>query len=307
MTDPFSTTGWTNFVPTGINDNGMIIGTATYTPAPPVAVYAPEYGTWLVPVSVDTRQAGNYGVAAVQTELAVDADRNGTIVLASENNTKKDAQGKNYVDANGNPVDKTTQALPFRFWINDDEDVTTPSVLWSDDDPEAIPATHADKSNRVIDSPRDLEDMSRLWFYTKGFNQDIHDGKTYVGLKWQNVTSGTTPAIRLFAAKETDGGLQYLKNAAVAHQQASDPYRMCPLDDSVPNTPLIPPDAIDAVKPSDRPADFIFKPSAFASLSESNPKTFFLFEGVSEGKGQLTVVFLKKNGVDFPRFDGHGG
>ena len=43
---------------------------------------------------------------------------------------------------------------------------------------------------------------------------------------------------------------------------------------------------------------FIFKPDFWGGLTQEDPKKCLLFEGVSEGKGELTLVFLDQNGSE---------
>jgi hypothetical protein len=109
----------------------------------------------------------------------------------------------------------------------------------------------------------------------------------YIGLKWENV-GDTPPSIRLFRSADTSGGLGHIKDATIAATQASD-FSSCLIDANFVST------GIDQVKPTDRLADFIFTKHSFADLDKSQSKLFLLFEGVSEGKGELRLVFLKKN------------
>lgn len=46
---------------------------------------------------------------------------------------------------------------------------------------------------------------------------------------------------------------------------------------------------------------FVIPPRYFSHLSDVQPKTFFLFEGVSAGKGQLKLVILKKENGAYVR------
>ena len=49
--------------------------------------------------------------------------------------------------------------------------------------------------------------------------------------------------------------------------------------------------------PTGGAADFVFPTSVWTNLSDTAPKTYFLFEGSSEGLGQLEIVFLQQDGV----------
>ena len=164
---------------------------------------------------------------------------------------------------------------------------------------------HHDSDDRIINSPRDCEDLTRLWLDTGNLAKYLTDGTTdlYLGLKWSN-TAGTKPSIRLFRSVDATGGLGHIKNAKTAALQASgfpdsvNSPNYCLLDATAPDYAPIPSDAIDQVQPTDRPADFIFKKSAYTDPNDVfGPKLkriFLLFEGVAEGKGELRLVLLKK-------------
>jgi len=178
------------------------------------------------------------------------------------------------------------------FWLNDDQDVQDGLswVFW-DHPPEVVPPKKPDYQSNTIVSTRDLEDWTRLWFFTKGFNDAISAGTIKVGLKWKNVDSGTTPGIKIVKATDTDGGIEYIQSISSATTQAtSSGSPRSVLKDGNDNTTT-------NIVPTSNAADFVFPTSVWSSLSESAPKTYFLFEGTSEGKGQLEVVFLKSDGT----------
>jgi hypothetical protein len=207
-------------------------------------------------------------------EVYVDANRDGKIVMANDPNDPAN------VDANGNPlpVDTTSSAKPFRFWVNNDEDVPGTGST-----PETVPATTPDWQSDSIVSQRDLEDWTRLWIYTKGLNTAIKAGTIKVGLKWKNVTG--TPGIKIADARDSDGGLEYLTDttrasAQVTTLEASDVWFST------------------NITPSGTAADFIFQASTWNNLSDTAPTTHFLFEGTGKGKGQLVVVFLKSDNTE---------
>jgi hypothetical protein len=220
-------------------------------------------------------------------ELAVDADRDGTIKLSTEDST-----------------DTTSSEKPYRFWINDDDDTTNGSPLWSDLDPEFYPPRRADSADRVITSARDCEDLTRIWMNLSGLTDSIKNasGDLYVGLKWKNV-GVTRPAIRLFRSADSTGGLGHIKDATIARLQANNVdsrrFDFCIVHADYANLTLDPiesnPD-IDqiATVPGDRVVDLVLPKSVFADLSESQPVAHLLFEGVQEGKGELALVVLRK-------------
>jgi hypothetical protein len=230
----------------------------------------------------------NHAVLLATPQLAVDANRDGQITF--------------------DDTDKTTAAKPYRFWLNDDQDESQPSDTFTEDEPEIYEdhPKHHDLDDRIINNSRDCEDLTRLWLDTGNLANYLTDGATdlYLGLKWIN-TEGTKPSIRLFRSVDAIGGLGHIKNAKTAALQASgfpnsvDSPNHCLLDVTAPDFAPIPSDAIDQVQPTDRLADFIFKKSAFTDPNDVfGPKLkriFLLFEGVAEGKGELRLVFLKKN------------
>ena len=259
LTDP----SWQVFRAVGINNEGLILAYAT------------------------SAKQEQHAVLLIPGALRVDANRDGQI------------------DDND---DITSAATPYRFWLNDDQDESTKDWKWTEEDPEIYesPQKHRDSDDQIINSPRDCEDLSRLWLDTGAFANYLSagSGDIYVGLKWKN-TAGTSPAIRLFRSMDTSGGLGHIKDARAAALQASElsnPIQSpnhCLLDATAPDFAPIPSNAIDRVEPTGRPADFIFKKNAFTDPNDVfGPKLkrlFLLFEGVTEGKGELRLVLLKKN------------
>jgi hypothetical protein len=211
----------------------------------------------------------DHAALLVTAQLAVDANHDGGIMF--------------------DDADLTTQNKPYRFWLNDDMDESKSSSLFSEDEPEVYPPSRPDSGDRAINSARDCEDLTRLWLDAGNLADYLKDAANdlYIGLKWENV-GDTPPSIRLFRSADTSGGLGHIKDATIAATQASD-FSSCLIDANFVST------GIDQVKPTDRLADFIFTKHSFADLDKSQSKLFLLFEGVSEGKGELRLVFLKKN------------
>ncbi|MBX7157163.1 MAG: alpha/beta hydrolase [Verrucomicrobiae bacterium] len=203
----------------------------------------------------------------IPVELGVDANRDGKIVLLNE---------KDKPDNVGEEVDQTKPDKYFRFWANEDDDTDN-----EDENSDSIPIVFKDSDDINIDSKRDLEDFSRLWVYLKGVHEMVKgEDAMLVGLKWKDTTGN--PAIRLFEAYEQDGGTNYLSNDSVATQQRQGKY----------GTAVQNQNGEAVVSGSDI---FIFYPEVWEQLDEENYKKYFLFEGVSEGKGKLQIVFLDKN------------
>jgi hypothetical protein len=221
-------------------------------------------------------------------KLAVDANRDGTITF----------------DA----ADATSASAPYRFWLNDDDDHTYSSAAWwSDLDPEHFPARRADSDDQIVNSPRDCEDLARMWINAAGLIDTVKDPSSdlYLGLKWKN-TNGTHPCIRLFRSADTNGGLGYIKDATIGLQQATitppggvGALRSC-LGDADAATVSNPPaefpwtSGITQVEPIVRDADFIFRKDALTDVFGNRTTGYLLFEGVQEGKGELMLVVVRK-------------
>lgn len=201
-----------------------------------------------------------------------------------------DANCDETVDDTG-ASDSATEERPFRFWLNDDNDRavlhtwtngSTFTELEQDD--EAV-SNDSDKNcyDVVINGERDLEDLARLWISTSGLNASFKSGDLQLGLKWTDISDGD-PAIRLFHAVEANGGNGYLFNPSTATAQvdqtaATGAHGL----------------AVGSVIQGTDPV--ILPQSLFADLTEAQPKTYLLFEGVEAGKGQLKLVILDKNGT----------
>lgn len=196
--------------------------------------------------------------------LAVDANRDGTIKLASE-------------DAS----DATSAVNPYRFWLNDDDDGNA-----LNDEQEVYGGTAKDYESRGdfgIASKRDLEDFARLWLSAKGMTAALKNGELQLGFKWADGYTGT-PKINLYLHYEADGGTKYLTDTPIAIGQASNPW----------SATLVSTTTKNLVAPGDV---FVLKKEVFASLTEELPTAHFLFEGAGEGKGQMQMMILDRNGV----------
>ncbi len=179
------------------------------------------------------------------------------------------------VDANrdgqiqlGRARDITQANAPFRFWCNDDNDGTGNGT-------EALGGAE-DSSDNEIRSKRDLEDFARLWLRVGGLHKEIADGKVRIGLKWRD---SSDPSIQVYRAAESNGRTRYLERNGPATSQISGDYKIAKA-------------TVTGTGPAMFPTD------VFANLSDQRPNTYFLFEGVSEGKGQLVVTLHTANGTE---------
>ncbi len=217
-------------------------------------------------------------------QLAVDADRDGQISFAGS--------------------DATSAPAPYRFWLNDDDDDGFKELKWIDADPERYPPITVDSANQIIDGARDCEDLTRIWINAAGLIDTVKDlsSDLYLGLKWKN-TNGTYPSIRLFRAADPNGGLGHIKDALIGAQQAGGvpasvlSMRTCLGDadaQAIETTGSYPWSGIAQVEPGIGAADFIFRKDALSGVFGNRPTGYLLFEGVREGKGELTVVVVRK-------------
>ncbi|MCE0496914.1 MAG: hypothetical protein LV481_03060 [Methylacidiphilales bacterium] len=197
-------------------------------------------------------------------ELAVDANRDGTIAMANYNPT-------------GAPVDTTSQTQPFRFWVNDGQNTA--------EDKAALYGSSASPANDTlgyINYKADLENFARLWIYTGGLQSAIKSGAIKVALQWQNPSGG--PVINVYQAFSPDGGTEYLNDDTAANNQVT---AVNPNTGSSYGTMVA---QITGSSPVVLPA------SLFSNLSSTNSLTYCLFEGVHAGTGELVMVFEDSNG-----------
>lgn len=214
-----------------------------------------------------------------QNGMIVANASNGEVFLLIPNELMVDANndGKmSFTNAAVHNKDTTKKHAPYQFWINDDRDGEDNDVPV-----EGLP----DWTNNVIGQVRDLEDFARLWISFKGLTELVKSPGIQLQLEWQPNDGGTTwrpaegnPAIKLFPAAEPDGGRKYLDKQNWAELQASSPY----------NTTC-------GLVRRDFPLVLPLGPDVLANLTEEQPNLYFLFEGVSRGKGRLVLKLLKNN------------
>lgn len=246
---------WNLQIAASINDSGLIVGQGIFN-------------------------GKTHGFLLVPAELMVDANRDGEMSIDTPTTHN---------------LDVTTEDRPYRFWVNDDDDTelnfngeggesTGPTEL------EKVPPSRPDWSLRQIVSKRNLEDFTRLWIHLGGLQNAISAGDIQIGLRWKNITAGTSPAINIYPAVDSEGSDDYLKDNRAAADQMSGVFN-------------------DAVRDkSDHQAvegdgAFIFRSDYWSGLTADNPKKCLLFEGAREGKGKLEIVFFDRSGNEI----GSGG
>lgn len=216
---------------------------------------SPEYIIDPLDASNHPDQNGSYEPVLLNIGLSVDMNRDGKIKLATEDDT-----------------DGTLPDKPYRFWINDDDDV-------DDDDPddsEKAPVEAADYLDDKIDGIRDLEDFARLKIYLGGLQDAVLQGQIQIGLKWKDVTG--SPSLKLWRNLSRNGGTEYLTDVPVARQHLA----------------LRSPGLVDVTTPYIISAQYWRD----VGLSASQPSGNLLFEGSTVGKGQLVIVLYKADGTE---------
>jgi hypothetical protein len=199
---------------------------------------------------LDTGERGTGIVHVIKLQLDVNHDGNMELDLTSPDNT--------------------SEAVPFRFWVNNDWDYSSGAPDVGSD---KVPGDR-DCRNSRIESQRDLEDFARLWIC--GVPSLPTSNGYQVTLSWADVSRGH-PTLRLFKSVETNGGTDYLTQPATAAAQSE-----------INSSFSAPGWSLGTVSPSQA---FTFEGNLF-----SNGVTkCLLFEGVENGYGRL-ILTISKNG-----------
>jgi len=187
--------------------------------------------------------------------------------------------------------DQTTEGHPFRFWTNDDNDTETttissgsfPNVITTSQlyDGETTPVKTKDSSKKQIVSKRNLEDFARMWIPVSGLQDSLASGKLQIGLKWKSGYTGN-PSINIYPSEDGNGSDSYLKDEATAQAQIVGVYNNAITDKNNRQT-------------VDTTDTFIFKADYWSGAV--TPFKCLLFEGVTEGKGQLVIVIYDQSGT----------
>jgi hypothetical protein len=190
----------------------------------------------------------NVQAQQVNLQLAVDANRDGTVAF----------------DA----TDRTSAARPYQFWVNDNHDgyassssgIGSVQSLQEDLDL----STGNDATSNTISCTRDLEDYARLWMNVQGITNELQNGTFLLALQWEGVTGN--PAIRIFPAVEPNGGTLYLTDTNIALAQITSPFNTNIVDHTGQET------AMSA-------APFFFTTNVWQNFA-TNPLTYLLFVSV---------------------------
>ncbi len=143
----------------GMTDSGAVIASA-------VRVKNAHGG--IIPVSQRTRRA----LHLLPVELAIDADRDGTVTFGS---------------------DSTSTGKPFRFWVNDDHDHGIDTEDLTGD---------RNCDDGMINGIRDLEDFTVVKMRIGALRQMLTQQSGKIGFRWKD-TSGGSPSCRIFTGSPT--------------------------------------------------------------------------------------------------------
>lgn len=269
-----------------------------------VEIFTPEDGsakqcTVLPPWTIQSNESQVYTLSCPRSgtstvallddsvQISVDADRNGTIDIASESS------------------EVTSPDKPFRFWINDDDDEIldssarvpfigqlTPPIYTEieQDDADVINESQQNWHSDVITCERDLEDFFPLLLSNSGLADALRKGDIKLGFEWSNVLCGS-PAFKMFPAADNIAGSSQLFNALAANYQIKwhDGFRFgIAIQDARSDTAPFGEDH-SMVQVGET---FILPTWVFENLSD---KRFLLLEGCSAGTGKLKVVIYDRN------------
>jgi hypothetical protein len=162
-----------------------------------------------------------------------------------------------------NVPDSSKDEIPlgkyYEFWLNDDHDMPNNDGV-EDDVNDGL----KDSQFSGIPYLRGLEDFTRLW--VKKVEAIFARKEFSYGLRFEEIKSPSPPQIKLFYATDPDGGLGYLKDMQLGQNQLSTQEDSHFAGD-VGSGPI--------------------KAISFIDVSKSNGH--YIFEGVKEGKANLTL------------------
>ncbi len=167
--------------------------------------------------------------------------------------------------------DKTYPNKPFVVWLNDDQD--------NHEDGETVPVVIPDNIDTVIRTKRDLEDFQVLAIRIQS-PQQIKDPSISVAVRWKEITGN--PVIHLYKSyfsppenpNSVPGCFQYLEDPIMAENQIHNGYE-------------------NAIATIEGTSSVVLDKNLFMKMTDQNPILIFLFEGVSAGKGTLTLQLIQ--------------
>lgn len=210
------------------------------------------------------------GPAALVTMADFDSGQRGTSVV-NVVKLQLDVNHDGTMDLSFGGPDNTSQAHPFEFWINNDDD----GMGIGEDIDIGTNFALADCNQGEIRSERNLEDFARMWIcgvpalpYSL-----IQTSSPYaVTLSWQNTVGN--PAINLYGSCETNGGVGYLSDTNIAALQILESYGQ----------------SIGTVSTN---AAYVFPNTTFVFGGTQ----YLLFEGAGVGSGQLVLTIWQGTNI----------
>ncbi len=206
------------------------------------------------------------GPAALVTMPDVDTGERGTCTVnCFSEQVDKNSDGT--MDLSFNGPDATSQASPYKIWVNSGHDEPGSNGNLDKDLP--VPPNSTNYTLGEITCQRDLENFFRLWIC--GVPQ-FPVGQGYAVTMSMSPSSGN-PAINIYYSCETNGGIGYLTNANIAATQTGSGYydnALCTISNS---------------------QSYTLQMDGYGNLLY----THFLFEGAGIGEGQL-VMTISQNG-----------
>jgi|AntRauTorckE6833_2_1112554.scaffolds.fasta_scaffold09733_2 hypothetical protein len=170
-------------------------------------------------------------------------------------------------------VDKTSSSAPYRFWINNDHDSEEDKVEVYDSN------SQPDHADDEIPTQRDLEDHARIQMMVGGLHDEIKSEEIQITMKFKSGTVAGSPAINLRPHLDESGGRNYLKDEPIAARHVSQqiPGRLTTGNGVVFFPTFWTGDGIEN----------------FPAITSEKPYRYQIFEGASEGKGELVLELMK--------------
>jgi hypothetical protein len=241
----------------GAPSSGQLIRTLSLTPGsrPGKAI---KTGVVTSDVTASASNVSRF-LSTVGSALGVDANRNGTITF------------------DGN--DQTTPLNPFRFWLNNDEDV--PQAL-PPHGREVTPPRVADNRDFSIRYSRDLEDFTRIAISVQGLTDLVLNGTVKIGLQFKDVSGN--PVVNIWPNSTSSGSDGYLRDIAQAEVQKNAGEQLFMANYR----------RVSAQGVTILPTTFWQQQAA----NQGNPYGHLIFEGVSKGGGRLALTIHNAQGIE---------
>ena len=154
-------------------------------------------------------------VILLPAELMVDGNRDGEM---------------SFTNPSVHDADQTTEDKPYRFWVNNDDDVIH-TVDGNDTEYDDESDGSKDCDYTTISNTRDLEDFTRLRINFGGLVGLVTDARYTVSLEWRSMDGAAilpafdgTPEINVYEEREPDSRPLYLEDENVALRQLDSPY-----------------------------------------------------------------------------------